>query len=47
MLSAMVARRFAFAFNPATPAFSEEDIVIDCAFLQLRLLLKPKMRQAR
>ena len=38
MLSEMVARRLAFAVNPATPAFSEEDIVIDSAFLQLDLV---------
>jgi hypothetical protein len=31
----MVDRRLAFAFSPATPAFSEEDIVIHSAFLQL------------
>jgi hypothetical protein len=35
MLSEMVDRRLAFAFSPATPAFSEEDIVINSAFLQL------------
>jgi hypothetical protein len=37
MLSAIVASLFAFAFKPATPAFSEEEIVIDSAFLQLDL----------
>jgi hypothetical protein len=28
MLSAIVARRVALAFKPATPAFSEEEMVI-------------------
>ena len=37
MLSAIVASLFELAFKPATPAFSEEDIVIDSAFLQLDL----------
>ena len=45
MLSEMVASRFAFAFSPATPAFSEEEIVIDGAFLQLRLQVRPNLRQ--
>jgi hypothetical protein len=36
MLSEMVARRLALAFNPATPALSEEEIVIGCTFLELR-----------
>lgn len=33
MLSAIVANRLALTERPATPAFSEEDIVITCAFL--------------
>ena len=37
MLSEIVANLFALAFNPATPAYSEEVIVIDSAFLQLDL----------
>jgi hypothetical protein len=37
MLSEIDARRVAFAFSPATPALSEEDIVMESAFLLLRL----------
>jgi hypothetical protein len=32
MLSAMVARRLALAASPATPAFSEEEMVMDAPF---------------
>ena len=41
MLSEIVASLLAFAFNPATPAFNEEVIVIDSAFLQLDLWAEP------
>jgi hypothetical protein len=37
MLSEIEASRVAFAFSPATPALSEEEIVMESAFLQLRL----------
>jgi hypothetical protein len=38
MLSAILARRLALAFSPATPALSEEEIVILCAFLKLDVM---------
>ena len=47
MLSEIVANLFALAFNPATPAFNKEDIVIDSAFLQLDLWIKPWMQRLK
>jgi len=38
MLSEIDASRVALALRPATPAESEEEIVMESAFLQLRLL---------
>ena len=39
MLSDIEANLFALALRPATPALSEEEIVMESAFLQLRFLL--------
>jgi hypothetical protein len=47
MLSEIVASRVAFAFRPAKPAFSEEEIVIDTAFLQVDAAMCPQPASSR